>query len=92
MGTESKFHQALTLSSVILVAGLLVSLGKTLSIVDQNTAAINKTVIEIKELRDYIEARSAGRYTASDSARDMAYIDKRLSRIESYIDGRAGQQ
>lgn len=83
----SKLFQAVSISGLLLVGGLLVSTGRVLSTVDTNTQTIGHVEAEVKEIREYIDMRTHDRYTAGDAAKDLAYIDARLSRIEKFIDG-----
>ena len=82
----NRFVLTITVSAIFLIGGLLVATGKTLSTIDQLRDTQQQVKTDIRELRQYIDAKAADRYTAGDAGRDLTAINQRLERIERQLD------
>lgn len=80
------FRIGLSVGGVILVCGLLVTVGKQLSTIENNHAAVSEIRTDLRSIRDYIDKRTEGRYKIADAAQDLDYVNRRLQQIENRID------
>ena len=77
-------------SAMAIVVALLLNTSKdaqvAISVAEQHGAELLEVRTELSYLRKYITDRTQSRYTATDAARDLKYIQKELEHIEESVE------